>query len=285
MPNNNPVGSNQPLSQRPLPTTERYIVGADQGLFSNMAASTDILVIPPPTDPKVVREVGGLTAVRAVASVALSATQLIYKDASGNEAIIRAGDLANTIGSSRVLTPTAFFLTSEDQGIFYRSPSADVETINIISQWSDVRGVVRKVVTVVKDTAVALLPTDIPEGQALAVMHGTVWQDEGNLSCWFLNFDSVTHGGNAASGILTATVSDKSGASVRVEFGANAITAGNAERMFNNDGLSHGGQHTTGGNLNATDATVTFGTTAPVIMTAFVRMNLGEVAPDEAGVS
>lgn len=274
MPNQNPAGINQPLDQRPIPSAEKFIVGADQLLITDVQDSTDVVVVTIPSDPSVVREVGGIGLVNVAGTTGNVTVNLVYQDPSGNEAIIATGTLSLAAESRLTLTPEApFFLTSEDTGLVIRTTNSEADAVEGISQWTDIRGVERNVVTLVSATAVGLLPA-IAEGRALRVVPGTAAQQEGELSSWLLNFDSLTHA------TLTASVKNSGGTSVRIPLaGGLSVAAGVGGQIF--EPSLKTGHHTTGGNINVTDAS-TFGTGAPVIMTAFVRTNLGEVAPEQA---
>lgn len=278
MPNTNPAGKNQPLDRGPIPVRERSLLSGDQLLINNVVSGTDVNAITIPTDSDVVREIGAISLVRATATTAaIISVDLVYQDANGNEAIIGTANLANAAGADITIPLNApFFVTSEDTGVVLRVSNTAVEAdgVDAVCEWTDVRGVERTVVTLVSATAVGVLPSSIEEGEAVGIVHGTVAQDEGTPSCWLLNYDDTTHG------TLTAAVTEEGGGSAQLTTGNPSAIAGGSARIFSPEGAT--GFHQTGGNLAITDSSA-FGTgTAPVIMTATYRTNLGEVAPDQA---
>ncbi len=278
MPNANPTGVNQPLDQHPLPYRARHVLGIDGIILPSLQRALDFLIVAPPLATGV-REIASNTAGAGVvvnnnSAANITAVGLVFKDSAGNEALL--ANVATVVpgASAQLAPPASFFLMPGDQGLFVRFTAAgDVadNTVTAYAQWADVRGVERRVATLVQNTAVGLLPA-IPNGQALQVAQS---DDEDVLaSCFLLNFDTVAHGANIAF-----TIGDGTNTVPLLEsLGDLATLIGGPVFGFNDPS----GHHSVGGNIFANDS-VAATTTAPVIMTAFIRTNHGPVGVDQGG--
>ncbi|MFB3094408.1 MAG: hypothetical protein ACE10O_00945 [Candidatus Acidiferrales bacterium] len=279
MPNANPAGTNQPLDQHPLPYRGRHVLGIDGIILPNLERAIDFLIVAPPL-ANGVREIASSTAGAGVvvnnnSGANITAVGLVYKDGNGNEATLASVATVVDGASAQLAPPASFFLMPSDLGLFVRfTAGADVtdNTVTAYAQWADVRGVERQVSTLVQNTAVALLPTSIPYGQALQLAQS---DDEDILaSCFLLNYDTVAHGASIAF-----TISDGTNTVPLLEsLGAVATLIGDTVFGFNDPS----GHHGRGRNIFANDS-VAATTTAPVIMTAFIRTNHGPVGIDQGG--
>lgn len=277
MPNANPTGINQPLDQHPLPSLRRKILGIDGLILPSMQRGLDILVVPPPSAGGV-REVGGEIVPVVVVNESganITAVALVYKDAAGNEATLALDATVMDGTAAQLALPAAFFLMPDDQGLFVRflrgaGDPAD-NTVTAYSQWADVRGVERRVVSLITGAQVSLLPA-IPQGQALEV---ALTPDEEVLaSCYLLNYDTIAHGDD-----IVFTITDGVNEVPLLESLSDLATLIGGPVFGFNDPSGH---HSIGWNILAEDSAVQT-TTAAVIMTAFIRTNHGPVAVEQGG--
>ncbi len=189
--NQSPSGPNQPLSQHPLPSGEKYVLGKDADLLLDADQTVDTLLVPPPPEGaarEVLSDRENAITLFAKSAAGARTTQLIYKDGFGNEIPLNstgwggAGDSFNNWG---VGTFSSFILMPEDLGLFLRQTTPPDGELSALSGWRDVRNVMRKRTEL--STTFKQITPDVPEG---TVLSGSVLRIDGPES-WVLNYDSA----------------------------------------------------------------------------------------------
>lgn len=288
--NNNPAGVNQGLSQHPLPENGGiHVLGASGTTIPNVpiplaASPTDVLLVAAPAAGSgVVRRIygsetgGNFGYIKNLSAAATTVGSIVYKDGSGNEAILQSGVTIGAGGTEGMNLDGDFFLTEDDAGggLYFRVGAvlAADPGIEGYAQSQDVRGVERYITPISNATGkVGLLPA-IPYGEALRVFSAP--GEEAPASCWFLNYDTADHGV-----AVTTTLFDAVG-EVGLENNGN-VPAGTGTPYLDADSAVAGTQGR-GENINAIDAGIDVADTTPVIMVAVVRTNQGPVKPEQGG--
>ena len=283
--NSNPAGQNQALEQHPLPTLGGiHVLGAAGTTIPFMPIGTTgapvdtLLVAAPAAGSGVVRRikgsvVGAFGYIINGSAAATTVGQIVYKDGSGNEVILNDFGAVGIGENNNFALDSTFFLTEDDAGggLYVRLGATVAVAVAPAgagyAQSEDVRGIERRVVSIT-DAKVGALPA-VSYGEALAVFGGLAGTP---VSCWLLNYDSVAHGAD-----VVTTLADAAGEVVLPNGGDVAVGVG---APFLDADLVTGRQGQ-GENLNAVGVAPI--TTAPVLMTAFVRTNQGPVAPEQGG--
>lgn len=274
MPNNNASGVNQPLDKTPAWMVAHRVIGADAAIFADVDPAVDLLVIAPPSVGGVRLVSGtdnGLPSVRVdnASGVLLTAPELIYKDAAGNEVILEtAANIAD--GADGPVSPDlAFPLIPTDQGIFLRLTGGAATGVSVTSNWQDVDNVAVFDAALAGASKVSLFPAATP-GEALMlldVLPSTI------LTAWALNKDDVNHDG------ANVTMTQEEG-SVSVPFrhgGWGVLAAGDATGIFDDSKPVATPEIV----VNISDATAV-NAIAPVVRIAYTRLNQGPVAQEQA---
>jgi hypothetical protein len=273
MPNETP---NQPLNQHPLPYLRRNILGQDAAILADIVEATEYLVVPPPTEAGVLREVGGDGGVKTVSltnlsGVAITDAELVFKDGSGNEVLLSLITPIPDLTNESFGPPTSLFMEAGDLGVFLRFTGGDTKGVSVVSQWTDVRAGTR-VVLPLSDSVQDVLP-DADEGE---VFYFALSPDESLPAVAIANFDSV-------DATAALTVVDPNNVEVPVPLAARplVVPAGIYGTVFNGGGAP-GGVYPKGWKLRVVLAAAPTDD-APVLYAVYQTGNQSPVRQDQGG--